>query len=92
MSILWHWISPDNNGGCSYIINCDISYRGLCLKCLDNFILIGPGEDYKFFKSIYSNDLRNCKTINEENGVCSECEEGYFLDRDDFKCSKTENF
>ena len=83
--------SPDNNGGCSYIVNCDISYKGLCLKCIENFILIGPDNGYKFCKSIYSSDLKNCKKINEENGICSECDEGYFLGQRDYKCSKTEN-
>ena len=24
---------PDNNGGCSYTSNCDISYKGECFKC-----------------------------------------------------------
>ena len=81
---------PDNNGGCSYINNCEISYKGICLKCKESFILIGT-EDFKFCKSIYSSDLKNCNTINLENGFCSECEDEFFLGQGDFKCIKTEN-
>ena len=36
---------PDENGGCTYTLNCEISYKGNCLKCKDNFILIGD-DDY----------------------------------------------
>ena len=82
---------PDNNGGCSFIDNCEISYKGLCYKCEENFVLIGPNESYKYCKSLYSNDLKNCKTINQTNGVCTECEEGYFLGIGDSKCTKTKN-
>ena len=24
---------PDENGGCSFINNCELSYKGKCLKC-----------------------------------------------------------
>lgn len=81
---------PDNNGGCSYINNCEISYKGLCLKCLENYILVGE-SDFKICKSVYSNDFKNCQIINEEKGVCESCESGYFLGKGDFKCTKTEN-
>ena len=30
---------PDENGGCSYSNNCQISYKGKCLKCKSNYIL-----------------------------------------------------
>ena len=82
---------PDDNGGCSFNDNCQISYKGLCLKCQQDYILIGPGEDYKFCKSIYSSDLKNCKTINEEKGICTECEDGYFLGKGDYTCTKIEH-
>ena len=31
----------DENGGCSYTDNCEISNNGECIKCKNNFILIG---------------------------------------------------
>ena len=82
---------PDNIGGCSYIDNCEISFKGLCLKCKDDFLLIGNEEEFKFCKSIYSSDLKNCKVINEKKGVCTSCEEGYFLGQGDSTCVQTEN-
>ena len=82
---------PDNNGACSFINNCEISYKGLCFKCIEDFILIGPHEEFKFCKSIFSSDLKNCKTINEQNGICSICEDGYYLGQGDSKCTKTDN-
>ena len=82
---------PDNNGGCSYIDYCDISYKGFCFKCIEDFILIGIGEEFKYCKSIYSNDFKNCKTINEELGFCKICEDSFFLGEGDYKCTKTEN-
>ena len=82
---------PDSIGGCAFVDNCQISYKGLCLKCEQDYILIGPGEEYKFCKSIYSSDLKNCKIIDEESGKCSQCEEGFFLGKGDFKCTKIEH-
>ena len=87
---------PDLNGGCSYTDNCEISYRGQCLKCKDNYALIGEeslyGEKHiKICKSLYSGDLKNCELINYSIGVCAKCKEGYYLNAGDNKCSKTEN-
>ena len=82
---------PDNNGGCSYIDNCEISYKGLCYKCQETFILIGSDESFKYCKSLYSNDLKNCKSIDETNGMCVECDEGFFLGQGDSRCTETEN-
>ena len=86
---------PDENGGCTYTLNCEISYRGICLKCKDNFILIGDDKylsnEIKICKSIFSEDLQNCQTINMDNGVCEKCEEGYFLTKNDKKCNKIQN-
>ena len=81
---------PDKNGGCSFTENCQISYKGKCLQCEDNYILIGGSSDLKFCKYKYSEDFKNCKVINKENGYCQVCEEGYYLNKGDFKCSTTE--
>ena len=36
---------PDENGGCANIPNCEISYKGECLQCIEDFLLIG--DKYK---------------------------------------------
>ena len=36
---------PDQNGGCSYTNNCEISSQGQCIKCKDNYILIGENNN-----------------------------------------------
>ena len=86
---------PDNNGGCSYTDNCEIAYKGRCIECKDSFILIGkgnyPNEEIKICKSINSDDLKNCKKINLEKGLCEKCEEGYYLGSLDKKCTNIEN-
>ena len=75
---------PDENGGCSYAIKCELSYKGECLKCKNNFILIE--KDLKICKSLNSDDFYNCKKINIENGRCQECLEDYNLNEGDKKC------
>ena len=80
---------PDENGGCSNTPNCQISYKGECLECIEDFILIG--KNIKICKSLNSEDLKNCKTINTIRGECEQCEENYFLNKGDKKCIKTEN-
>ena len=85
---------PDENGGCSYTDNCEISYRGLCLKCKDNFILIGEknvydNEEIKICKSL--RDLKNCEKINKSNGLCEKCKKGFYLNSGDNNCVETEN-
>ena len=80
---------PDLNGGCSYSSNCQISYQGECIKCIDNFILVGV--DIKICKSLNSDDLRNCEKINKITGLCDSCKEGYFLNMGDKKCVSIEN-
>ena len=85
---------PDENGGCSYTDNCLISYKGECLECSDNFILIGDieGENgFKFCKFNSSIDFLNCKDINITSGLCNECEEGYYLTQGDSRCTKYQN-
>ena len=82
---------PDENGACSYINNCEISYNRECLKCKNDYILIGEPNNFKICKSIFSTDLKNCKIIDKLNGFCEICEEGYFLSKGDKKCLETEN-
>ena len=79
---------PDNNGGCSYTNNCEISYKGECLKCKYNYILIGKDtknsnikNNFILCKSIHSEDLRNCENINMINGICTKCKEGFYLNK-----------
>ena len=79
---------PDENGGCSYSPNCEISYKGICLKCQENFIL---NERIKICKSIDSEEFRNCEIIDRWDATCEKCKEGYFLSSEDKKCTKTEN-
>ena len=86
---------PDDNGGCSYTSNCNISLDGECLICKEDYILIGRQFDLikelKICKSINSDDFKNCKTINTIKGICKECEEGFYLNSGDNRCTKTEN-
>ena len=79
----------DLNGGCANTENCEISYRGECLKCSDDFYLVG--SNLKFCKYKYLDDLKNCKTVDSSNGLCKECEEGYFINSVDKKCINAEN-
>ena len=88
---------PDENGGCSITDNCEISYKGECLKCKENYILIGNMNYYisiigknNLCKPYSSDDLKNCKSINLERGKCNVCEDGYYLGESDKKCTKTE--
>ena len=80
---------PDEIGGCSYASDCEISYKGQCLKCQDDFALVG--QDIKICKSIYSEDLKNCENINSSNGLCNKCKEGFYLNSGDKKCTNTQN-
>ena len=89
---------PDENGGCSITENCEISYQGECLKCKENFILIGRKSYYssineyiKLCKPLSSDSLQNCKSINYERGICNGCIDGYYMSPLDQKCQKVEN-
>ena len=82
---------PDKIGGCSYTNNCESSYNGTCLKCIDNFVLIGENNGIKLCKNKNNEDFKNCKKINNKNGLCSECNKGYYLNKGDFKCIEKEN-
>ena len=86
---------PDENGRCSYSDNCNLSENGKCIKCKENYILIGE-EDYfnngiKLCKWIFSENLKFCEKINIKDGTCEKCKEGFYLNTEDKKCSKTEN-
>ena len=80
---------PDKNGGCSYIENCEISDNGHCIKCVEDYYLIG--NELKICKYIELDDFQNCKKINYTNGLCSSCEENYFLNSGDKKCVSIEH-
>ena len=80
---------PDNNGGCSYTANCEISYNGECLKCAENFILLGEQNKFKICKYSLLDDYKNCNNINNINGFCKTCEENYYLTKNDYKCVET---
>ena len=82
---------PDENGGCSYSDNCEVSYNGKCIKCKDNFIFVGMEDSIQICKSLNSEDLKNCLEISTTKGVCEKCEEGYYLNLGDKKCTKTEH-
>ena len=82
---------PDENGGCSYSDNCEFSYKGECLKCKENFILIGKEDNLKICLSSNLEIFKNCLKINNEIGICQECKEGFYLNLGDKQCSDTEN-
>ena len=82
---------PDENGGCTYSGECEISYKGECIKCKNGFFLIGRKNELRICKSIDLDIYKNCKEINYETGFCIECKEGYYLGSGDHKCVKTEN-
>ena len=77
----------DKNGGCSYTDNCKISYKGECIECDDDFLLIG--NKLKFCKYKNSEDIRYCAEYDTQNGKCNKCEVGYVLTSNDKKCVKT---
>ena len=80
---------PDKNGGCSYTDNCKLSNKGNCLECDPDYYLIGFYQDFKRCKYLYSDDLKNCKQINNETGICVTCEDGFYQNSEDKKCIKT---
>ena len=85
---------PDENGGCSFIDNCEISYKGKCLVCKKDFKLVGFEYDNTGFlvcKSLDLEDFQNCANIDTISGLCTECNAGYFLSNGDKKCTKLEN-
>ena len=89
---------PDENGGCTLTENCEISYRGECLKCIENYILIGRDESdtpltnkIKLCKPLSSDQFQHCIDIYTGLGMCNKCEEGYYLSYSDSKCTLIKN-
>ena len=86
---------PDEFGGCSYTNNCKISYKGDCLECKEDYILIGQNnvliEGIRICKSLISEEFKNCENIDIEKGKCNKCKEGYYLNEVDKKCITTKN-
>ena len=86
---------PDEYGGCSYTDNCEISYKGECIKCKEDYILIGENDISKdgirICKYAISDDFKNCEKIDTNSGKCEKCKEGYYLNELDKKCSTTKN-
>ena len=86
---------PDEYGGCSYTDNCEISYKGNCLKCKQNYILIGNAnkvdQGIRICKSVNSDELINCEKLDTENGQCQKCQLGYYLSLGDHKCILVDN-
>ena len=89
---------PDENGACSITDNCEVSYKGECLKCKENYILIGRKgyyaaiNDYiKLCKPLNTDDLQNCESLNTDTGICYSCKSGYYLNSYDKKCTKILN-
>ena len=86
----------DENGGCSYASNCEISSEGVCIKCKNDFILIGKStyndiyDNIKICKYNNSEEFKNCFVINAEKGGCKLCEKDYYLTGKDKKCIKTQ--
>ena len=85
---------PDENGGCTYANHCEVSSEGICLKCEDDYILIGQDtfnnkyDNIKICKYKNSEEFKNCEIINTNKGGCSSCKQGYYLTGRDKKCIK----
>ena len=77
---------PDENGGCSYTRNCELSYKGECLKCKYRYILVGAKDDLKYCKSLNSDDFTNCKKIDTDTGKCRQCIGDLNMNEGDKKC------
>ena len=84
---------PDEIGGCSYTDFCELSYKGNCIKCKEDYILIGNSlnDGVKICKSLNFEDLENCEKLNTENGLCQECKSGFYLNSGDHKCTLIKN-
>ena len=79
----------DENGGCSSTSECEISYKGQCIKCKDKYILLG--NQTKICKSLLTEEYENCLEF-DENGYCISCKEGYELQFGDHKCIKLHHY
>ena len=81
---------PDSNGACAYTQNCILSLRGQCILCESDYVLLEQ-NNYARCKSLKSDDLKNCKIINNTYGWCEECEDGFYLNEGDKKCIQINN-
>lgn len=82
---------PDYNGGCSYTDNCKFSYKGKCLECEIDYILIDINYDFKICKFLNADEFKNCKEIDEKKGICVLCDDGFYLNSGDRKCTKIQH-
>ena len=81
---------PDKNGGCTNTQYCNLSYKGECFECEDDYILIGR-TNLKQCKYKLDDDFKNCQKIDYLNGKCESCDENYYFNEGDKLCSKIEN-
>ncbi len=81
---------PDKNGGCSTTDNCEVSFKGECLQCNEDYYLVGSSS-FKFCKYKYAEDFKNCKKIDSETGLCKECNNGFYMSTSDKKCIETDH-
>ena len=78
---------PDENGGCTYTNHCEISIQGICIKCIEDYILIGDStKNFIWCKSKNSEDFKNCEKFDQKTGKCEKCEQNYFLNNGDHRC------
>ena len=65
-------------------------YINFLLHCIhyNNFVLY---EKAGICKSINSEDFKNCKKINKAIGLCEECNDNYYLNEEDKRCTTTKN-
>ena len=82
--------TPDNNGGCANVENCEVSEDGICKVCIENYALIYKGHSYLECVSMDSEELLNCEEY-DIYGHCLKCKENYYMNSGDKKCSNTEN-
>ena len=81
---------PDNNGGCSKIEFCEVSENGECKMCKENYALIYQEKPYLECISKNSEKLLNCEEY-DIYGYCLKCEENFYMNIGDKKCSNTKN-
>lgn len=78
---------PDNNGGCTLTNNCEVSFHGNCQICKQQYSLINKGKPYLECQKIPKDISPYCKNYDDE-GICTECVDNYFLTHGNKKCSK----
>ncbi len=81
---------PDENGQCSYTDNCELSYKGECFQCKNDYLLIGQEGVLRICKYKDPEDFVGCEQISSSTGLCQKCIENYFLTEGDRKCIETD--